>query len=216
LREAHAIDLIHRDIKPSNILACRRGGLADVVKLLDFGLVRHIDRAVHEAGSGVAAASFSLGLTIETGQGGITGTPEYVSPEQITHPEQIGHRSDIYGVGALAYYLLTASPPFVRRNIPAVLAAHVHEEVEPPSRWNPAIPADLEQIILNCLGKDPEGRPPNVEALEAALARCQCSGDWTAEMANEWWEQNFAPEPPDADLPPAPMAGGTADRGPAS
>ena len=97
LREAHAAGLIHRDIKPSNIFAARRGGMDDVAKLLDFGLVR-------------PAATARAAHLSEEGQ--ILGTPLFMSPEQATGGRELDERSDIYSLGAVAYYLLTGRPPF--------------------------------------------------------------------------------------------------------
>ena len=97
LQEAHEAGLIHRDIKPSNIFAARRGGMDDVAKLLDFGLVR-------------PAATASSPRTSDEGQ--ILGTPLYMSPEQATNSRPLDARSDIYSLGAVAYYLLTGRPPF--------------------------------------------------------------------------------------------------------
>src|SRR5207249_2684079 len=97
LREAHAAGLIHRDIKPSNIFAARRGGMDDVAKLLDFGLVRPAAtaRVPHLSREGV-----------------ILGTPLFMSPEQATGGRELDERTDIYSLGAVAYFLLTGRPPF--------------------------------------------------------------------------------------------------------
>jgi serine/threonine-protein kinase len=100
LREAHALGLIHRDIKPANIMVCERGGEHDVVKLLDFGLVKAV---------GLARREEAL-----TQEGGITGTPTYMSPEQGAGQDHLDGRSDIYSLGAVAYFLLTGSPPLSR------------------------------------------------------------------------------------------------------
>jgi serine/threonine-protein kinase len=216
LREAHSMGLIHRDIKPSNILACRRGGLADVVKLLDFGLVRQIGRAVDVVGMGSASPGSDAGMTLPMSRVLLKGTPAYMSPEQIKNPGLISDRSDIYAVGALAYDLLTGAPPFVRSDLDALLDAHVHEEAEPPSRRNPGIPADLDRIILRCLAKDPNGRWPDVQALEAALAGCRCAGDWSDEMAVEWWEANVPTDPSELEVAPTAEANGAVSRGPVS
>jgi serine/threonine-protein kinase len=98
LREAHGAGLIHRDVKPANIIVCHRGGIHDVVKLVDFGLVAGI-----EAGAG--------GRKL-TQEGAIAGTPEYMSPEQAEGVARLDGRSDIYSLGAVAYFLLTGRPPF--------------------------------------------------------------------------------------------------------
>ena len=93
LAEAHAAGMIHRDLKPSNVMLCERGGLRDFAKVLDFGLVRAED---------------SDDLTV-TSVESLTGTPLYLSPEALESPETVSPRSDVYQLGAIAYYLLTAT-----------------------------------------------------------------------------------------------------------
>ena len=98
LREAHAAGLIHRDIKPSNVFAAHRGGMDDVAKLLDFGLVL--------PAAGPPAPHL-------TGEGQVLGTPLFMSPEQAMGGGRVvDERSDLYSLGAVAYYLLTGRPPF--------------------------------------------------------------------------------------------------------
>jgi serine/threonine-protein kinase len=181
LREAHAAGLIHRDIKPSNIFAARRGGVEDIAKLLDFGLVRPVttDQA--------PAAHLSA-------EGQILGTPLFMPPEQAGGGE-LGERSDIYALGAVAYYLLTGRPPFEGPSGLAVMIAHARDPVVPPSRLRPDIPEDLERVVLRCLAKDPAGRFPDAASLERALGACGCAGDWDADRAARWWR--------DADRSPA-------------
>src|SRR5207302_6743210 len=98
LAEAHAAGLIHRDIKPGNVIVGNRGGLPDVAKLLDFGLVHRPSEAGNESRL--------------THPGLIFGTPSFMSPEQAAAKPDVDVRSDIYSVGALAYFLLTGEPPF--------------------------------------------------------------------------------------------------------
>ena len=172
LREAHAAGLIHRDIKPSNIFAARRGGMDDVAKLLDFGLVRP------------AATARAAHLSAE---GQILGTPLFMSPEQATGGRELDERSDIYSLGAVAYYLLTGRPPFEGEDGIAVLIAHARDPVVPPSRVRPGIPEDLERVVLRCLAKDAAERFPNAGSLERALGECACAGDWDQERAARWW-----------------------------
>jgi eukaryotic-like serine/threonine-protein kinase len=158
LKEAHGRGLIHRDIKPGNVIICERGGIPDVAKLLDFGLV--------------------LPLLCEvdgeklTQDGTVTGTPAYLSPEQADGQEQLDARSDIYSPGALAYFLLTGNPPFAGRSAVKMIAAHLYEEPERLSAHRPDLPGDLEVVALRCLAKKPEGRFPDVESLDRALAAC--------------------------------------------
>jgi serine/threonine-protein kinase len=172
LREAHAAGLIHRDIKPSNIFAARRGGMDDVAKLLDFGLVLPSARA--------GAAHLS-------GEGRILGTPLYMSPEQASGGRELDGRSDLYSLGAVAYYLLTGRPPFEGEGGIAVLIAHVRVPVVPPSRFHAGIPEDLERVVLRCLAKAPADRFPDAEGLERALAECTCAGEWDHDRAARWW-----------------------------
>jgi hypothetical protein len=157
LREAHAIGLIHRDIKPGNVIVGERGGLPDVAKLLDFGLVR---------GPGLGRGDEKLTLT-----GTLVGTPAYMSPEQVADGEAVDARSDIYSLGAVAYWLLTGRPPFAGKSAAQVMAAHLHEPVSPLTDLRGDIPADLEAVVLRCLKKSPERRFQRVEELEEALAR---------------------------------------------
>jgi serine/threonine-protein kinase len=172
LREAHAAGLIHRDIKPSNIFAARRGGLGDLAKLLDFGLVLPAPTA------GAAALS---------GEGQILGTPLFMSPEQATRGRELDGRSDIYSLGAVAYYMLTGRPPFDGESGIAVLIAHARDPVVPPSQIDSGIPDDLELIVLRCLAKDAGERFPDADSLERALAACACAGDWDQARATRWW-----------------------------
>ena len=114
LVEAHSLGLIHRDIKPGNIFVAERGGIFDVAKLLDFGLVR----------DSYSANDQSLRLTTE---GTITGSPLFMSPEQAIGDSQPDARSDIYSLGAVAYFLLTGRPPFEGSKPLKVIFAHVND-----------------------------------------------------------------------------------------
>jgi serine/threonine-protein kinase len=174
LREAHAVGLIHRDIKPSNIIAARRGGMDDVAKLLDFGLVRP------------AAPAPGAELSAE---GQILGTPLFMSPEQATCNGEVDERSDIYSLGAVAYYLLTGRPPFNQGGGMAVLVAHARDPVVPPSLIVAGIPEDLERVVLRCLAKDPADRFADAEGLERALGECACTVDWDQDRAARWWRE---------------------------
>ncbi|MEQ8790220.1 MAG: serine/threonine-protein kinase [Pirellulaceae bacterium] len=175
LHEAHDAGLLHRDIKPANIFAARRGGVYDVAKLLDFGLAKPLSDA--------------QGPQI-TQEGFITGSPLFMSPEQATDEAQIDARSDIYALGAVAYFLLTGRPPFENEKPLKVLIAHAHEKPAPPSSHRDDLPEDLEQVVMRCLAKDPEERFPTAVALAAALDDCQDAGRWTRERAEAWWQEN--------------------------
>jgi serine/threonine-protein kinase len=179
LNEAHSIGMIHRDIKPSNVLACQRGGVHDVVKLLDFGLVQPFGLPAQEGQK----------LTI---QGTILGSPPYMSPEQAVGNGELDARSDIYSVGAVAYFLLTGQPPFPRDTSMQILMAHVYEPVTPLHDLRRDVPDDLEEVVLKCLKKNPAQRYQDVESLDRALAECRCAAAWTRPCAAEWWHKHGA------------------------
>jgi eukaryotic-like serine/threonine-protein kinase len=173
LREAHAAGLIHRDIKPSNIFAARRGGMDDVAKLLDFGLVR---------------AAATVGAPHLSDEGQILGTPLFMSPEQAMGHHELDERSDIYSLGSVAYYLLTGRPPFADLGAIGVMIAHARDPVVPVSQVNPAIPGDLERVVMRCLAKDPVDRFADAATLEQALGACGCAVDWDHDRAAWWWQ----------------------------
>jgi eukaryotic-like serine/threonine-protein kinase len=185
LREAHGIGLIHRDIKPGNIFAAQRGGLYDVAKLLDFGLVKPL------------AEIPSTRLTID---GSISGTPLYMSPEQARGLADADARSDIYSLGAVAYALLTGHPPFERGSPMEVMIAHARDEVVPPSRLQPDLPADLEQVVLRCMAKKPVDRFPDIGSLQQALADCAAADRWTQTDAERWWHEHDRAAMPEASV----------------
>jgi serine/threonine-protein kinase len=180
LREAHAAGLVHRDIKPGNVMVCQRGGLHDVVKLLDFGLV-------------LPHGGTSDGEKL-TQDGAIAGTPAYMSPEQADGHAEPDARSDIYSVGALAYFLLTGQPPFAGRSGIKMLAAHLYEKPDAMTRHCPDLPADIEAVVLRCLAKAPSDRYQDAENLESALMACESAGQWTAKQAAAWWHSQNGPD----------------------
>jgi serine/threonine-protein kinase len=191
LREAHGVGLLHRDIKPSNVLACERGGVWDVAKLLDFGLVQQARLAQGGADSRL------------TMQGTILGSPPFMSPEQAAG-KGLDARSDIYSVGGVAYYLLTGQAPFERETALEMLIAHASEAVVPPSRLRPEVPADLEAVVLRCLEKEPGKRFVNADSLDKALAACADAGRWTEEDARAWWHEHRTAPATEPELDNAP------------
>jgi serine/threonine-protein kinase len=193
LQEAHSIGLIHRDIKPANLFVAQRGGQYDVVKLLDFGLVKPV------------AEMLSSGLTQE---GAISGTPLFMSPEQARGTSGLDARSDIYSLGAVGYTLLCGHPPFERTNPLDVLIAHARDEAAPPSTLRADVPADVERVILRCLAKRPEDRFQDATSLEQALALCAAADQWTQADAVRWWEQNHSTaDPLENKIPVSAMSG---------
>jgi serine/threonine protein kinase len=144
--------LTHRDIKPGNILVVDRGGISDLVKVLDFGLVKDV--------RGGAAAEPTL-----TNADSITGTPHYMAPETITAPDSVDARTDIYAPGAVGYWLLTGTHVFHGNTVMEVLAHHLHSAPERPSvRLDVAVERDLEKVLLGCLANRPDDRPGSAHA----------------------------------------------------
>ena len=173
LKEAHAFGLIHRDIKPENIIIYERGGDYDMVKVLDFGLVKYA-RDTQKAG--VSRYEW------------VAGTPQYLSPEAIKTPAEIDGRSDLYSVGAVAYYLLTGSDVFGGITPTDICRKQVHDAPQSPSeRLGRPISDDLESVVLSCLEKDPERRPKDASVLIEALEKCRDAGIWTQAEAKDWW-----------------------------
>jgi hypothetical protein len=180
LSEAHAMGLIHRDIKPANMMLCVRGRMPDQVKVLDFGLVKE------------HAADASVGLSLD---GALLGTPAYLAPESITNPSRADLRSDLYALGAVAYWLIVGRPLFESQTVLEVCAHHLHSAPVPPSERSPqAIPPGLDALILRCLAKDPELRPASalelVRWIDAVGSDTSGgAGGWTREQADAWWKE---------------------------
>jgi eukaryotic-like serine/threonine-protein kinase len=172
LAEAHALGLVHRDLKPANIFVAVRGGESDVAKVLDFGLVKR---------------TRDSGAVALTSDRALNGTPTFMSPEQTVGDRAIDARSDIYGLGATMYLVLTGRPPFAGKNPFAVMLAHARDPVVPPSEVCPGMPADLERVVLRCLAKTPDDRYPDVKALARDLSACAAAADWDADNADRWW-----------------------------
>jgi serine/threonine protein kinase len=181
LGEAHRLGLIHRDIKPANVFLCDRGGVPDSIKVLDFGLVQHLDEARRGA-RGISSWPHPAR------PGVVVGTPNFIAPESLKDPMQSDARSDVYAVGALGYFLLTGHYVFEGDSIDEVSRKHLTEPPTAPSarRGQPLCP-DLESIILRCLEKDPAARPSSAEQLGALLAASPCANEWTKEQQVTWW-----------------------------
>jgi serine/threonine-protein kinase len=172
LAEAHGLGLVHRDIKPSNVFLCReRGGLPDVVKVLDFGLVKTID---------------SSGPNLSQ-EGAVPGTPMYMAPEAFAGGAA-DPRSDLYALGGTAYFLLTGCEMFEGRHVAQIIGAQLYETPKLPSvRLGAPVPASLEALVMECLAKKPNERPQTAWDLLARLRECDGLSPWTDIDARNWW-----------------------------
>ena len=150
LQYAHSVGVVHRDIKPSNLLVDEAGK----VWVTDFGL---------------AQVESDAGLTMT---GDVLGTLRYMSPEQaLGQPVGIDHRTDIYSLGASLYELLTLQPVWSERNRESLLRQVTTEEPIPPRQLNPAIPRDLETIVLKAIARECNERYGSAQALSDDLQR---------------------------------------------
>jgi serine/threonine-protein kinase len=181
LTEAHGIGLIHRDIKPANIFLTEQGGVPDVAKVLDFGLVKQVGEGDGEDGA----------LPALTHASGFTGTPLYMAPEAITAPDTVDARTDLYALGAVGYFLLTGQDVFQGRTVVEVCGHHLHSiPVAPSQRLGQPVAADLEALILTCLEKNPTRRPADARTLQSALRSCRDARSWTEEDARRWLDSH--------------------------
>jgi serine/threonine-protein kinase len=188
LAEAHANGLIHRDIKPANVYVCRYGREADFVKVLDFGLVKSRGEE-HDT---------ELNLTRDHYVG---GTPAFMSPEQVIGDKPVDGRSDIYAIGCLAYWLVTGQLVFSGRTTMETVLKHTQTKPVPPSqRTEIKIPEAFDQVVLACLEKNPNERPPTAEVLAARFASIETTATWTEELSRQWWDSCSPKSPQSSDL----------------
>jgi len=143
------------------------------VKVLDFGLAKQLG---------------SEGVDL-THAGTTVGTPRYIAPEMLKGSPTIDGRSDLYSLGAVAYWMLSGRPPFDSESSMDVLMAHLHATPNPLSLVSElAIPASLEAAVMRCLAKVPEDRFPSVHAFADALRAIRFENPWSQVKAREWWE----------------------------
>ncbi len=146
---AHRLGVLHLDLKPGNVLMGERGE----PRVADFGLARRLDE------------------TLASDSDEVSGTPSYMAPEQaVLKSHKLSPATDVYGLGAILYELLTGRPPFLGPSPQATLQRVVEQPVARPRTLVPSIPADLEATCLKCLEKDPAQRYPDARALAADLA----------------------------------------------
>ncbi len=159
LAAVHEAGIVHRDLKPDNIFLIEKAGKTDFVKLLDFGVAKFTD----------LSASQQMG---RTGVGALVGTPEYMSPEQMSG-KTVDHRSDIYALGIILYEVVTGRQPFTAKSLGEMAIKHLTVTPPKPSKLKdlPHMPSrELEQLIMQCLQKDPLKRPQNVGEINERLA----------------------------------------------
>jgi serine/threonine-protein kinase len=172
LQEAHDHNIIHRDIKPANIILCERGGMPDVAKVVDFGLVKEITT---DGGSSTQV---------------ILGTPAYIAPEAVTDPATIGAAADLYALGAVGYYLLTGRRVFDGKTAIDMCIQHVTATPLRPSAIDGiAVPPALEAILLRCLEKQPAARFASALEMATALRALPATGEWDEPAAYRWWTE---------------------------
>ena len=174
LYEAHSSGLVHRDIKPANIMINRRGGEGDVVKVLDFGLVKAREEKP------IAGQSDSM-----------AGTPLYMSPEAIQLPDSVDACSDLYAVGAVGYFLITGHPVFEAETIVDLCQLHTSEPPVPPSqRLGKPVDEQLEHAILSCLEKTRAKRPQTAREFARLLGASSAAPEWSLDQADTWWSNH--------------------------
>ena len=187
LREAHALDVIHRDLKPANIFLMRHGDEDDFVKVLDFGLVKHLSERPEEQ------------LT-QTGL--FMGSPKYMAPEQI----QGGHvdaRTDVYSLGIMMYEMLAGKVPFERPTSVNILMAHVGEPPPPMRAVNPNLvcsPA-FEELVMRCIAKDPNERYVSMDAVLQGIKLAH-GGSMTGQLAAVNMSGGYGAYQPLGTVPP--------------
>ena len=174
LAEAHGEGVLHRDIKPHNLFLCRLGLEFDVVKVLDFGLVKTLDDTTAQV----------------TAEGVLTGTPAYMPPERVLGVPA-DERSDLYSLGCVAYWMLTGRTVFTGDPM-AVMIHHARTMPAPPSKGvaHP-LPAGLDDVVLACLDKVPQNRPASAIELWRRLGDIALAAAWTPERAELWWREHL-------------------------
>ena len=151
--EAHARGIVHRDLKPHNLFLTTDG----VVKVLDFGLAKLLPTSLVDGSSGNTKGT------------ALIGSPQYMAPEQIRAASTVDARTDIYGLGATMYQLLTGLAPFLGLNLYVLCARILSETPKPLSRSRKDVPANVDAVVMRCLEKLPAARFATAEELAAAL-----------------------------------------------
>jgi hypothetical protein len=171
LEEAQRVGLLHRDLKPANVMVCSRGGTADLIKVLDFGI----------------ACSISGG----DGSPELVGTPAYIAPERIRSEHARDPRSDVYSFGAVAFHLVTGRNVFEGASPAELIYQALTAERPSPSQLRGSLlPEGLEALIRKCLQLDPESRPSDFGEIGRLLRAVETPDRWDPEDARAWWAEN--------------------------
>ncbi len=180
IAEAHSAGLIHRDIKPANILLSAQSNSWDFIKVLDFGLVKEIDKV-----------DDTVALTM-TRSDSITGTPLYMAPETIRDATQASTASDLYSIGAVGYALLTGQTTYEGDSaIDLCMKQLEHPPLRPDRRLGRSLPVKLQDLIMSCLSLRPTDRPASVHELLQRLDDLPELEKWNQADSMLWWETVF-------------------------
>ena len=173
LREAHERGLVHRDVKPANLMLCMRGGQCDVLKVLDFGLVKEVHNPHTRDITQFAK---------------VLGTPLYMAPERIRNPADADARSDIYALAAVAHFLVTGRPLFEAQTDHDLIYQVLN--TAPPTLSQGGghdVPEALEALVSRCLEKERDARPASIEEVAQVLGEVALQRPWREQEARAWW-----------------------------
>jgi serine/threonine-protein kinase len=170
----HERNLLHRDIKPDNVMAYSAHDDYDLLKLLDFGLIKGMD------------VTTSRDLTREVR---VLGTPAFMAPERVLEPRLVDPRTDLYGIGCIGFFLLTGRKPFEAALESDLMQQIMYVEAPLASARAPfPVPGSLDRLIAETLSKDMARRPANARAFIAALDEIAVLVSWEREKARLWWQ----------------------------
>jgi serine/threonine-protein kinase len=179
LAEAHAHGWVHRDVKPQNLLLTVRGGRHDVVKVLDFGIVKQVRNP---------------DTRDITQYSRVLGTPLYMAPERLRNPADADARADLYALGAVAWFALAGRAAFEAQTEHDIVYRVLNEPAPRLAHAVPGVPAALDDLVARCLAKDRGDRPGAIDEVLEALARLSREHPWTEAQARAWWEEFGAGE----------------------
>jgi serine/threonine-protein kinase len=158
LAEAHALGIIHRDLKPANLFLTRRADGAAMIKVLDFGIAKFSSPNI--AGDGLDV----------TGDRSLLGSRAYMAPEQMLRPKEVDARADVWSLGVILYFLVTARNPFVAETAEGVVMRVVQDEPDPIAEARLDVPEGFDRVVRRCLAKARENRYSSAIELARALA----------------------------------------------